>query len=70
MKTSAIALILDRIAEAHGITARHVSRSPALLAAAGLEPDDIDDETITEAEQYHRSEVWRIIGKYGVSYSR
>lgn len=69
-KPSQIALIVDAIAEANGIAARHVVRFPKLLEPYGLDPDDIDPATIEEAEAWHGHEVQRIAAKLGAEYSR
>lgn len=59
-KYSSVARTLDRIADAAGVGAEHVAASPRLLAGAGLEPEDIDQETVFEAKALHREKMSEI----------
>lgn len=62
---SAVAKLLDNIANQEALHARDVAIMPGLLERAGLDPDDIDDETIREAERHHRDEFRRWCRRHG-----
>ncbi len=53
-KFSRVAVILDKLANREGIDAKHVAQRVDLLEEMGMEPDDIDDEVVIEAQKLHR----------------
>ncbi len=66
---SRLAVILDKLADKHGIGPEHLPGRPELLATAGLEPEDVDREAIQEAQRLHRHEMRRIIKDGGATYA-
>lgn len=52
-----LARVLDAIADREGIDPAHIRRFPDLLAEAGLEAEDLDNELATEARQCGYAEL-------------
>ena len=60
MKPTQFVLLLDKLAEDNGITPAHLTRHPAILAGAGLEPEDVDPDTLREVNRWQEHEMRRI----------
>lgn len=67
--TSPLAKKIDKLADKHGIAARHVARRPDLLAEIGIDVDDVSEELIREAAAYGETQTRHIAHKYGLSFS-
>ncbi len=63
---SAVAKLLDDIANREALHARDVATMPGLLEAVGLDPEDIDEDVIREAERHHRTEFFEWCRRHNV----
>lgn len=62
---SRAAILLDKIADTHGIEPRHVLEMPHLLAGTALDPEDVTPRLCREAAAYARGALQAIAVRHG-----
>lgn len=69
MKPPPIIKRLARLADDNGIAAVHLERHPDLVESIGLDPKDIDDAMLRQADEFHDYQMRESVKKYGLTYS-